>query len=92
MYGVAEVRNVIQFHTVQNHNTMEIHKHLCAVYGGLMHCGPHYTQLFVYLRRTMVSYSVKPYYTSNLHSTVRLNRVGSMLGVLVSRDILYRLT
>ncbi len=31
----------IRFYTVQNHSATEIHEKLCAVYDGLMHCGPY---------------------------------------------------
>ncbi len=46
------------------------------------------TQLFVYHRHTTVSNSVKSYYASNFHSTVRLNCMLHIC-VLVSRDVLY---
>ncbi len=48
----------------------------------------HCTQLFVYLRRTTVSYGVKSYYALNFHSTIRLNHMLHVC-ILVSHNILY---
>ncbi len=50
----------------------------------------HCTQLFVYLRRTKVLCGVNSYYSSNLHSTVCLNRRLHVC-ILVSRNVLHSL-
>ncbi len=64
---------------------------VCSVWTTMHESVIHYTQLFVYLHCTTVPHSVKSYYTSNFHSTVRLNHV-LYVCVLVSHDVLYHLT
>ncbi len=75
--------------SVINHSANgDTRKVVCSVWWTHAVWSIHYTQLFVYLHRITVSYGAKLYYTSNFHSTVRLNHLLHVC-VLVSRDVLY---